>query len=92
MKTLSEEIHSVKSSLTKNRTEHLGLDVWNEFVVPRFYDKISIFSDMPTRLEGGRGSGKTMLLRYLSYHSQFSKNRSHIPIETVKKNRPVLES
>src|SRR5690606_8452038 len=55
------------------------MDVWDDFVIPFFYRKIDFNSSMPLRLEGGRGSGKTMLLRYLSYHSRFSEKRSSIP-------------
>lgn len=79
------EINKIKYSLNKNRSEHLGNDVWSDFVLPRFFNNIDLVSDMPTRLEGGRGSGKTMLLRYLSYHSQFSRNRDQIPNDTVSR-------
>ncbi|WP_187979559.1 ORC-CDC6 family AAA ATPase [Pseudomonas oryzihabitans] len=79
MQNVANEISQVKHSLTKNRSEHLGKDVWSDFVIPRFFRKVDLISTMPTRLEGGRGSGKTMLLRYLSYNSQFSPNRSDIP-------------
>ena len=84
MQDFLSEIAEVKHSLTNNRTEHLGKDVWKEFVIPRFFKKERVVSEMPTRLEGGRGSGKTMLLRYLSYHSQFSQDRTLIPEETIK--------
>lgn len=83
MNNFVEQITDVKQSLTKNRTEHLGRDVWKDFVVPRFFKKIDLMSDMPTRLEGGRGSGKTMVLRYLSYQSQFSTNRKAIPLDAL---------
>ncbi|MCD1589019.1 hypothetical protein K7H09_23755 [Halomonas sp. IOP_14] len=79
------DVTSFKHALTKNRSEHLGKDVWKDFVIPRFFNKIDLSSSMSTRLEGGRGSGKTMLLRYLSYHSQFSKFRSEIPDEAINK-------
>ncbi|WP_207260550.1 hypothetical protein [Pseudomonas sp. GW101-3H06] len=75
----TSEISQVKHSLTKNRSEHLGKDVWSDFVIPRFFNRVPLISTMPIRLEGGRGSGKTMLLRYLSYHSQFSGDRKKLP-------------
>ena len=81
---LLSEISQVKHSLTKNRSEHLGKDVWNDFVVPRFFNRVQLISTMPIRLEGGRGSGKTMLLRYLSYHSQFSADRKNIPETAIE--------
>lgn len=80
-----DDIVQVRNSLTKNRTEHLGKDVWSDFVRPKFLDNIDLTSDMPTRLEGGRGSGKTMLLRYLSFYSQFSIHREMIPFDAINK-------
>lgn len=79
------DVTNFKHALTKNRSEHLGKDVWKDFVIPRFFNKVDLSSSMSTRLEGGRGSGKTMLLRYLSYHSQFSNYRSDIPDEAINK-------
>ncbi|WP_445672407.1 ORC-CDC6 family AAA ATPase [Pseudomonas inefficax] len=79
MQDSTSEISQVKHSLTKNRSEHLGKDVWSDFVIPRFFNRVPLISTMPIRLEGGRGSGKTMLLRYLSYHSQFSDDRKNLP-------------
>ena len=80
-----DEIIQVRNSLTKNRTEHFGKDVWLEFVRPKFLENIDLTSDMPTRLEGGRGCGKTMLLRYLSFYSQFSTQRENISDDAIKK-------
>lgn len=81
---MTTEIAQIKHSLTKNRSEHLGKDVWSDFVIPRFFNRVQLISTMPIRLEGGRGSGKTMLLRYLSYYSQFSPNRENIPACAVE--------
>ncbi len=68
------EIHSAFSG---NRAEELELDVWREFVVPPFYERLGLNkSKKPKRIVGGRGCGKTMLLRYLCYRSQFSPNRN----------------
>lgn len=75
---------SLSAVLANNRSEHIGMDVWDDFVVPFFYKKIDFTSSFPLRLEGGRGSGKTMLLRYLSYHSRFSVNRTNIPQSELK--------
>lgn len=67
---------SVKSAFKANRAEELGLDVWGDFVIPLFYEEIDLLdATKPRRITGGRGSGKTMLLRYLSHHSQFSTSR-----------------
>ena len=64
------------SALSSNRTEELGFDVWNRFVIP---PKLNIGEWGNTRkprvVVGGRGCGKTMLLRYLSHESAFSSSR-----------------
>lgn len=75
---------SLSAVLANNRSEHIGMDVWDDFVLPYFYKKIDFNSSFPLRLEGGRGSGKTMLLRYLSYHSRFSENRENIPFSELE--------
>src|SRR5205823_5161908 len=66
--------------LAINRAEELGYDVWEQFVIPPFYNLLSVGSTRkPQVIIGGRGCGKTMLLRYLSHESTFSRNRSEIP-------------
>jgi hypothetical protein len=62
--------------LSPNRAEELGDDVWDHFVVPFFYPDLDLVSARKARIiMGGRGCGKTMLLRYLSHASQFSPRR-----------------
>ena len=79
----SEE--SLNTIFAKNRTEELGLDVWKHFVVPLFYDKLDLaVARKPRLFIGGRGCGKTMLLRYLSHESSFSKDRKSIPDEAIE--------
>ena len=79
MKTLQQR---VQDALTKNRTEELGRDVWRDFVVPLFFDEVDLRSaTKPRVIVGGRGCGKTMLLRYLSHDSAFSVHRKEIPVE-----------
>lgn len=64
----------------KNRAEELGNDVWEQFVIPLFFDSLDLVGvSKPRVIEGGRGCGKTMLLRYLSYRSTFSPQRAGIP-------------
>ena len=65
--------------LAINRAEELGYDVYSEFVLPPFYSLLNIESSRkPKVVMGGRGCGKTMLLRYLSHESTFSKSRARI--------------
>jgi hypothetical protein len=74
-----DPIHAV---LSKNRAEEIGHDVWEQFVIPPFFDNLEIFSTRkPKIIIAGRGCGKTMLLRYLSHQSAFSPRRPHIPDE-----------
>ena len=66
--------------LSKNRAEELGYDVWEHFVIPPFYDRLDLHTaKKPRVIFGGRGCGKTMLLRYLSHRSVFSPKRTSIP-------------
>jgi hypothetical protein len=76
---------SFHNLLATNRAEELGYDVWQQFVVPPYYEKLSIGDTRkPIVIIGGRGCGKTMLLRYLSHESTFSPSRSIIPPNTVR--------
>jgi hypothetical protein len=74
----SEE--ALRTLFAKNRTEEMGSDVYEHFVVPPFFDKLDLrVARKPRLFIGGRGCGKTMLLRYLSHQSTFSKHRQTIP-------------
>ena len=60
-----DEIIQVRNSLTKNRTEHFGKDVWLEFVRPKFLENIDLTSGGRERLPhqtlrhaGGEGAGE----------------------------------
>ena len=76
---------SLQDVCTKNRAEELGHDVWAHFVIPLYFDNLSIPTPTKPRvIVGGRGSGKTMLLRYLSHNSAFSRNRRAIPADAFR--------
>lgn len=67
------------SPLSKNRAEELGYDLWDSFVIPPYYEKLDILNAKKSRIIiGGRGCGKTMLLRYFCHQTVFSKNRKKI--------------
>jgi len=71
-------------AFAKNRIEELGFDLWNEFVVPLYFDKLALDEvRKPLVFEGGRGCGKTTLLRYLSHATQLSPRR-----QLTKENLP----
>lgn len=74
------------SELARNRAEEYGIDLWSEFVIPPYYHKLELLqSEKPSVIEGGRGSGKTMLLRYLCHDTQFSPNRDIITNEDLNR-------
>jgi hypothetical protein len=76
---------NIQGVFTKNRAEELGSDVWEQFVIPPFYGRLDLTTARKPRLIiGGRGCGKTMLLRYLSHQTMFSKLRPSIPPEVIK--------
>jgi len=69
---------------SQNRAEELGYDVWQHYVVPPFYQELDLTAARKPRLIiGGRGCGKTMLLRYLSHQTMFSATRPTIPTDAL---------
>ncbi|MCF6142421.1 hypothetical protein L1S34_14085 [Flavobacterium sp. K77] len=69
----------MENSLAQNRAEELGYDLWEDFVIPPFFNSLDLLSaKKPRVIVGGRGCGKTSLLRYLCHDTQFSKKRSLI--------------
>lgn len=77
--------YAIQAVFSKNRTEELGNDVWEQFVVPPFYDRLDLRTARKPRLiVGGRGCGKTMLLRYLSHQTMFSSARKIIPADAIE--------
>jgi GTPase SAR1 family protein len=68
-----------ENPIAQNRAEEMGYDIWEEFVIPPFYDSMDLITaKKPRVIVGGRGCGKTSLLRYLCHQSQFSTRRSII--------------
>lgn len=76
----------INSDLTRNRAEEYGFDLWNEFVIPPYYPQLELMkSEKPQIIEGGRGSGKTMLIRYLCHATQFSPKRKNISAKDYRR-------
>lgn len=74
----------LQAVFAQNRSEELGYDVWAHFVIPPFFDRLNLGQTYKPRvILGGRGCGKTMLLRYLSHHSTFSRRRQRIPPDAI---------
>lgn len=69
-------MNKIENSLAQNRAEELGYDLWDDFVIPPYYDSLDLLSaKKPRVVVGGRGCGKTSLLRYLCHQTQFSSKR-----------------
>jgi len=67
------------TKLAQNRAEEFGNDVWGNYVIPPFYNKLDLLdTKKPRIIKGGRGCGKTMLLRYLCFDSVFSLKKPFI--------------
>jgi hypothetical protein len=73
-------------SFSKSRAEEYPLDVWNNFVIPPRYKEYSrLFNyHRAVMIEGGRGSGKTMFLKYHCHNTRFSKKRDRILSDELK--------
>lgn len=72
--------------LAGNRAEEYGLDIWRDFVVPPYFKGLSLQQTRkPMVIIGGRGCGKTMLLRYLCFETQFSPERESFDNDAIKR-------
>lgn len=75
---------SEQNILTKTRAEEHEADVWGEFYIPPYFNRLSLkTATKSTYIVGKRGCGKTMLLKYLDYHTAFSKKREVIVDDEV---------
>lgn len=75
---------AIADAFLVNRAELLPPDVWGHFIVPQFFKRISAFEDRKSiRIQGGRGCGKTMFIRYFCHQTRFSLNRLAIPAQEL---------
>ena len=66
--------------LAKTRAEEHDADVWGQFYIPPYFQKLELKSaTRSVYIIGKRGCGKTMLLKYMDYHTAFSPKRVEIP-------------
>jgi hypothetical protein len=69
-----------------NRAEEFPDDLWGTFVLPTEYHKYNLLdNDKGVKVIGGRGSGKTMYLKYHCFPTQLSSKRLNISEEDIKK-------
>lgn len=72
-------------AFSQNRSEEANEDKWAEFVVPRFIDDLEIKDQRKAWvIVGGRGCGKTTLLRYFCHPTQFSPRRPEISEQDLR--------
>ena len=72
------------SMLARTRAEEHEADVWGEFFIPPYFDRLALTTATKSAyITGKRGCGKTMLLKYFDYHTAFSKHRSDIPADAI---------
>lgn len=70
------EMTNPAHAFAANRAEESGHDLWRTFVIPPFFHDLALDKvRRPLVIEGGRGCGKTSLLRYLCHRTQLSLNR-----------------
>jgi len=70
---------------SKNRTEELPDDIWGKYVLPLNYEEHNLLQfTKSTVVKGGRGSGKTMFLKYHCYPTIFSPKKSELKIDELK--------
>lgn len=73
-------MHRFPDVFSKNRSEESKEDNWADFVVPPFLNDLGIKSQSKAIvIIGGRGCGKTTLLRYFCHATQFSPRRPPLP-------------
>lgn len=78
-------IHRLPEIFSKNRNEETKEDNWSDFVVPGFLNDLEIKSQSKAIvIVGGRGTGKTTLLRYFCHATQFSSRRPNLPSDILK--------
>jgi hypothetical protein len=77
-------MHIDASMLARTRAEEHSADVWGEFFIPPYFDRLALTSaTRSVYITGKRGCGKTMLLKYFDYHTAFSKRRKEIPLDAI---------
>lgn len=78
-------MHKFPDVFSKNRNEESKEDNWADFVVPPFLNALEIKSQSKAAvIVGGRGCGKTTLLRYFCHATQFSPWRPELPKKDLR--------
>lgn len=76
---------SISDVFSKNRAEEFPDDLWGNYVLPRNYSQYDLRKlKKAAIIVGGRGSGKTMFLKYHCHSTVFSTKREHIPSNSLE--------
>lgn len=69
----------LSSLFKKNRAEEFPDDLWDTFILPLEYEQWNLLeNDKGVHVIGGRGTGKTMYLKYHCFPTQLSRKRDII--------------
>jgi len=75
----------LRLAYAQNRAEEQPRDIWRDFIIPPYFPDLPFAEQKKSIIiQGGRGCGKTMLLRYLSHTSQFSPRREVLTEHDLK--------
>ncbi|MFD2165657.1 hypothetical protein ACFSJY_05210 [Thalassotalea euphylliae] len=75
---------SILEVFAKNRAEELPEDLWGQFVLPLDFESIALKEKKKASvIVGGRGTGKTMFIKYHCHATQLSPKRREITREDL---------
>jgi hypothetical protein len=78
-------VNKLSSIFRKNRAEEFPDDLWNTFVFPVDYEQWNLLdNNKGVHVIGGRGTGKTMFLKYHCFPTQLSKERKEFSDNTLE--------
>lgn len=78
-------MHKLSFSFAKNRAEELPNDLWSNYVLPLKYTDNNLLNfSKSTVIVGGRGTGKTMFLKYHCFPTMLSKKRMNLKNTDLK--------
>lgn len=81
-----ENTINLSLAFAKNRSEEDKIeDIWQTFIRPPFFNTIHIKNQSKSLvIQGGRGSGKTTLIKFFCHATQFSPNRENLSVNDLK--------
>ncbi len=75
----------LRNIFLNNRAEQYPDDIWDQFVIPIHFHTLDMRDDKKSVvILGGRGSGKTMFMKYFCHQTAFSPDRKEISDNELK--------